>query len=689
MSTARLRFLAIALALVGSGAAISLLHARQNPPPWVVGDVFVGIGKGKYQVLSSAGALKETLTIAGNNKDVGGCWFDGQFNFYGTNRTDTKVVKVDQVTHTSTLFADTALQAPDGTSNSITMAVNGDVFVGNAGKPNGQGTKNLLRYRNDGLFLGPALTPALDLGGIDWIDMAFDYNTIFYTSRGRLIKRFVVGSTSQGNDIVVPGSVNAGDVAYAIRLLPPFDNIASGGLLVADSATIKKVSNTGAVLATYDANGVDDWRALNLDPDGVHFWAGGFASGNVYQFDLTTPAPAPPATIGPSLGPFGTGQNTDAMGLCVLGEPQTQMVPLILSGSQPQPSDVTAKFGIETAKSDPFPLTNPVYYSFSTFRLRLNVKPTKTVVAAVGFNAQPTDSSCPTASSTDFDCRLLETPPSTPTSPVCVPFFNNPSATSQVGLLKYQCGSYRLHSVPVCTGPNPATDPNCPFTDPHVPGSNDLLGETILDLFQNPPSTVFNSGSFGNDAKGSPRVYRDPDSINGNRFFDSTTGVIDWPALGSGTPNEYTAAQQRPETFGACAQIIGPNGTGMNSQSAQKLTLVVRTGPLVNGVCTGSDITDAATAPNNITLTVAGTGTNAFLKLYCKIAGNSNECFELNGQTYQANVKVNEIPPDTANPYIFAVTSTCVASTQTTCQVKFPPVSRQYFVCPNGSNCGS
>ena len=49
MSIARLRVLAIAVALAGSGVAISLLHA-QTHPDWKVGDVFVAIGNGKYEV---------------------------------------------------------------------------------------------------------------------------------------------------------------------------------------------------------------------------------------------------------------------------------------------------------------------------------------------------------------------------------------------------------------------------------------------------------------------------------------------------------------------------------------------------------------------------------------------------------------------------------------------------------------
>jgi hypothetical protein len=660
-----------------------LLHAQGgNPPAWVVGDVFVAVGKGQYEVRDKTGSLKQTITSSVTpKKDVAGCWFDSQFNLYTADFYNTKVVKYDLAgSHASSVFADTNAQAPNGHSESIVMAVNGDVYVGHAG--DGLLSRQLLRYRSDGAFIA-SYTPAIESGGtgVDWIDLSVDQKTIYFTSRFRDIRKFDVST----NTTTVLTTLGAGGQAFAIRLLgPSFDG--SNGLLVADSENIKQLNAAGGVIATYDydPNGTNNdensFRALNLDPDGVHFWAGGFDKGRLYRFTFGSSAPD-------SGFPINTGAGNSALGgICVMGEPQTQVVPLNLSnpGTSTVLQDLVATFGRPGA-------INPTdFYSLSTWRLRINVKAGRTVVAAVGFTPQTADLFCPQNGNplTDFDCRFPQSPAP---PPQCVPFFNNPTATSSTGLLQYQCASYRLKDLPACSLSDPLTDPNCPFADPHVPGSTDILGEIILNLTNppGPPTTVFDASAFGNDAKGSPRLYRDPDSVSGNMFFDSTTGVIDWPALGSGTPNEYTAAMRRPETLGACAQIIGPNGTGMNSQSAQKMTVVVRTGPLVNGVCTGSDITDAATAPNSMTLAVSGTGTNHFLKLYCKIAGNSNECFELNGQTYQANVKVNEIPPDTVNPYIFAVTSTCVASTQAACQVKFPPVSRQYFVCPNGSNCGS
>src|SRR5262245_55762504 len=111
MSIARLRFMAAALAIVGSGVAITVLHARQSPPAWVVGDVFVAVGKGQYEVYDKNGGFKQTIDIniqGLQDKDTAGCWFDSVFNLYTADFYNTKVIKHNlAVPHAQSVFADT------------------------------------------------------------------------------------------------------------------------------------------------------------------------------------------------------------------------------------------------------------------------------------------------------------------------------------------------------------------------------------------------------------------------------------------------------------------------------------------------------------------------------------------------------------------------------------------------------
>jgi len=51
----------------------------------------------------------------------------------------------------------------------------------------------LLRYAPDGTFIR-SFAPAVEHHGTDWIDMAADQKTVFYTSEGTHVKRFNVSS---------------------------------------------------------------------------------------------------------------------------------------------------------------------------------------------------------------------------------------------------------------------------------------------------------------------------------------------------------------------------------------------------------------------------------------------------------------------------------------------------------------
>ena len=133
--------------------------------------------------------------------------------------------------------------------------------------------------------------------------MAADQCTIFYTSEGGKIKRFNVCTNTQ-----LPDFANIGGNSFALRLLPPFDG--SGGLLVANFTTVKRLDGTGAVIQSYDAAGQDQWFALSLDPNGTSFWSGSLNTGTFFRLNISTGAV--------EVGPIATGSELD--GLCVKGE---------------------------------------------------------------------------------------------------------------------------------------------------------------------------------------------------------------------------------------------------------------------------------------------------------------------------------------------------------------------------------
>jgi hypothetical protein len=388
-----------------------------------------------------------------------------------------------------------------------------------------------------------------------------------------------------------------------------------------------------------------------------------------------------------------------------MGEAQLQIQPLQLSNGSNSTvlKDVTASFGDPASFNN-----NTADYSFSTWRLRIHVAPGESIVAAISFTPQITDLDCIGDETDDFDCRFPNPGPLLdPKDPLtqCVPFFRDPSADDAGQVNEYRCAYYRVKHMPACTATstiNGVLSCTAPFAEPLVPESNDVQGEIVMNL-TNPPTTLFPVSVFGPEPKGNPRLMRDPDSVPGKQFFiDATTAVIDWPAFGTGTPNDYSPVQRKTDTsqtssqtpVQGCVDIIGPNGNHANSGSVVKIVIEVKDGVRgSNGLCTGNPLPGVLTPPNNITLAISNVAQD-FLEIFCATPGNSLGCFTpVSGQTarFQSTFDLVNPPfvPDPTNPYIFAVTSANVPSADPTTQGagQFPPVCKKIWVCPTGANC--
>jgi hypothetical protein len=309
------------VAAVLAGVGVSL----QGMTAWNTGDVFVAIGGGQYRVYSNSGVLKETI----QQKDLSGtdftgfttgCAFDSNGDLYTTNFSNTKVIKfAGPSPHPVLQVVDTSVQSPGGDSESIVFAANGNFYVGHP-----DGDHDVHRYNAAGMFQ-QKFDVGIEAGGrgSDWIDLAIDQSTLFYTSEGRLIRRYNVATGIQLADFATlpdDGDESSTDlIAFGLRLLPPWDG--SGGLLVADKENIKRLNGSGAVAQTYDVAatevtpGENDWFSLNLDPNGTSFWAANRSNGNVYRFNISTGVVEVTINTGVSLG-GGTG----VTGICIKGE---------------------------------------------------------------------------------------------------------------------------------------------------------------------------------------------------------------------------------------------------------------------------------------------------------------------------------------------------------------------------------
>ncbi len=275
---------------------------------WNVGDLAVAVSNGDYQIYSNAGVLKETISggFGGFPNFTTGCaWNNDLTKLYTTNFSNTKVEVYDDASpHAISQTINTGAINPGGQSESIVFAANGDFYVGHP-----DGNDDIQRYNSAGVYQ-QSYNALVDNRGTDWLDLAGDQKTMFYTSEGRAIQRYdVSGAGAQLADFaLLPGGGNA----FALRLLPPGDG--TGGLLVADGGDIKRLDGTGLHVQTYDVAGEDAWFSLNLDPNGTSFWAGDFGTANFYRFNIATGVM--------EFGPINTGTGSNTLfGICLKGEP--------------------------------------------------------------------------------------------------------------------------------------------------------------------------------------------------------------------------------------------------------------------------------------------------------------------------------------------------------------------------------
>jgi outer membrane protein assembly factor BamB len=259
--------------------------------PYQEGDVFASVGLGKVNVFRADGTFVQQLdTTTGSYETTGGA-FDSNGNFYVTSFTAGALTKFD---NSGVFQANLATGLPS--LESVVFNQADQMYVGRA-----DGDRDIRKYDTSGNLLDQ-----FDVGtesrGSDWGDLAADQTTYYYTSEGRLVKRYDLSTHTQLVDFAtLPGSGNA----FAMRLL------GDGGLLVADRSNIKRLDSGGNVIQTYDAAGEDFFFAMNLDPDGASFWSGGYSTGDVYRFRISD---------GALLTSFDTGNLTTLAGLAVFGE---------------------------------------------------------------------------------------------------------------------------------------------------------------------------------------------------------------------------------------------------------------------------------------------------------------------------------------------------------------------------------
>lgn len=285
--------------LFAACAAISVSATPAMAATFVLGDVFAAVGGGLVRQYTSAGVLKDTLNT-GQAGFTTGMAFDTAGNLFVTNFTAGSVTKFNNA---GVVIPPNPFVSPGGGVESLVFNGAGQLLAAHGGA-----TK---RYSAAGTLLQTYNHQA------DWIDLAADQKTLFWSNEGSTIAKFDISTNTAIGNFVNIGT-NGGTSAFALRILQ------NGDVIIAGGTKVLQYNAAGGFLGSYDVTGVDGFFALNLDSTNNTFWSGSINNQNLYRF---------------TLGNFGANVSTQTIaaggnlfGVAVFGE-QTVAVPTVPEAS--------------------------------------------------------------------------------------------------------------------------------------------------------------------------------------------------------------------------------------------------------------------------------------------------------------------------------------------------------------------
>lgn len=286
--------------------AATVSSQGQVPLDRQVGEIFVAVGNGQYQVwhpTPPTATLVETIDQNFNNimfsGATAGCAFDPTYHPFTTNLFNGDVFRHAIDDPQNAIEQISVAGAGGAQPTSIAFDSAGNSYVGNAG-----GNGLIEEYSPSGTLVRtlPVNTNKLK-GGSAWIDLSADGKTIYFTGTSNTISQFAVSSSNVSKFASISGAT-----LYALRVLPTAT--ANGGILLvaavfSGSSNIQLLNNNGHTVQTYSVAGQNNFQILTLDPNGTSFWAGNPTTGNFYRINLASGNIEVSANTGISNGPTG------------------------------------------------------------------------------------------------------------------------------------------------------------------------------------------------------------------------------------------------------------------------------------------------------------------------------------------------------------------------------------------------
>lgn len=237
-------------------------------------DVFASVGSSTVNVYNpTSGAYITSLVDDTDEPYTAGTVFDGAGDLYVTDDLNGDISEFDALGEPMPTFA-------TGLSNPLSLVFDssGNLYVGQ------QATPYIAKFSPGGTRqsdIGPLYT---DETGDDWIDLAPDQCTFYYTTESDNIYRYDQCTDTQLSTFNVDALEGAN--AFELRIL------SNGDVLVADSDRDVLLNSSGDVIDTYLCSDMPGCSgalfSVALDPDGTSFWTGDVYSGDIYQIDLST-----------------------------------------------------------------------------------------------------------------------------------------------------------------------------------------------------------------------------------------------------------------------------------------------------------------------------------------------------------------------------------------------------------------
>ncbi len=275
--------------------------------PFLNGDVFVAIGQGFVRRYAQDGEFINLFDTTSMSNETAGMCFDAEGNLYATSFQAGEMTKFDRA-------AGETIHPWGGPFSTFVESCVFDsdsdvIYTGEV-----DGASNIRKFDLDGNFLATYDTTTT-ARGTDWIDLAADRCTMFYTSEDDEIMRYDVCNDQQLDDFF-PEDTDPGlnRPCFALRIRP------NGEVLTACRNEVVRIDADGNIIQRYQRGDLGDQAiipnqlfALNLDPDGTSFWTVGFNSGNAFKVDIET---------GAVLSSFPVDrEGPTAAGLAIFGEP--------------------------------------------------------------------------------------------------------------------------------------------------------------------------------------------------------------------------------------------------------------------------------------------------------------------------------------------------------------------------------